>query len=830
MASSSLYRYQIQQSKNKINVVIRNYLKIAWRNLIKNKGITFINTAGLSLGICCFILIALFVTDEISYDRFHEKADQIYRINSDILFGGTQMNMAVSSDPMGATLKKDYPEVEEYTRIYASEGSRLIRKGTELIEEFSVAYVDSTFFNVFTFPALKGNPKTALQAPNTVVLSEKAAIKYFGNVDNAIGETLETNSNGKTLYKVMAVIEDMPKNSHFRLDFLFSMENVDYGFGNYLSHNFHTYVVLKEGTNYKEFNTHFREIVAKYLLPQVSQYMEVKTIEDIEAAGNKIEYSLIPLKDIHLHSSRSIELSANGSIKYVYIFSAVALFILLIACTNFMNLTTARSSGRAKEVGIRKVLGTEKKSLVLQFLSESTLIVVLAHSIAIIFVFLSLDWFNNISGKEISIKALLQPQFLVFLILLPFIVGPLAGIYPAFFLSKFQPITVLKGNLSKGGNKNNLRNFLVIFQFTTSIVLIIGTIVVYQQLKHIQTTDVGFDKDQVLIVDNANLSDETRKSLKSEIEQFPEVKSASFAGYIPVSKSARSDTTFSTEIVATTENGFNMQYWRTDYDYIKTMGMELIAGRNFSRSFGTDSTAIILNEKAVALTGFKDPIGKKLYKTTDTKEKIIYTIIGVVKNFNFESLRHDVGPLSLRLGDNNWRTAYRFNTSDVESSISKIRNKYETTSSELAFTYSFLDDSFLDMYQQEKRIGTIALIFTVLAVIIAALGLFGLATYIAEQRTKEIGIRKVLGASTAIIVKILSRDFIKLIVFAFCIATPIAWWFMSSWLRDFAFRIQLNWWVFALTGIITLLVAIITLSFQTIKAAIANPTKSLKTE
>ncbi|SEL49977.1 putative ABC transport system permease protein [Aquimarina amphilecti] len=810
--------------------MIRNYLKIAWRNLIKNKGITTINTIGLSLGIGCFILIALFVTDELSFDQFHKKADHIYRINSDILFGGTEIHMAVSSDPMGATLKKDYPEVEEYTRIYASEGSRLIRKGTELIEEFSVAYVDSTFFNVFTFPALKGNPKTALQDPNTIVISEKAAIKYFGSVDQAMGEILEVNSNGKTLFKVTAVIKDMPKNSHFHLDFLISMANVNYDFGNYLSHNFHTYIVLKEGTDYKEFTTNFKEVVAKYLLPQMSQYMEVKSMEDIEASGNKIEYSLVPLKDIHLHSSQSIELSANGSIKYVYIFSAVALFILLIACTNFMNLTTARSSGRAKEVGIRKVLGTEKKSLIFQFLSESTLVVVIAHSIAILFVFISLDWFNNIAGKEISIKALLQPQFLIFLILLPFVVGPLAGIYPAFFLSKFQPITVLKGNLAKGMNKNTLRNFLVIFQFTTSIVLIIGTIVVYQQLKHIQTTDVGFNKDQVLIVENSNLPDETRKSLKSEITQLTEIKSASFAGYIPVSKSARSDTTFSTEIVATAENGFNMQYWRADYEYIETMGMEIMAGRNFSRSFGTDSTAIILNEKAVALTGFKNPIGKKLYKSMENNEKTIYTIIGVVKNFNFESLRQDVGPLSLRLGDNSWRTAYRFNTTDVEGFISKIQKKYEAASPEISFTYSFLDDSFLNMYRQEKRIGTIALIFTVLAVIIAALGLFGLATYIAEQRTKEIGIRKVLGASTTIIVKILSKDFIKLIVFAFLIATPIAWWFMSSWLRDFAFRIQLNWWVFALTGIITLLIAVLTLSFQTIKAAITNPINSLKTE
>ena len=789
-----------------------------------------INTIGLSLGIACFILIALFVTDELSYDQHHQNANRIYRINSDILFGGTEMNMAVSPDPMGATLKKDYPEVEEYTRIYASEGSKLIRKGTELINETAVSYVDSTFFNVFTLPAIKGNTQTALQEPNTVVITEKAATKYFGSIDNAMGQFLETNDNDKTLYKVSAIIKNIPSNSHFHFDFFFSMANVNYDFGDYLSHNFHTYIVLKEGTDYKKFNKNFKEIIAKYSVPQIAQYTEIKTIEEIQASGNKLEYSLIPIRNIHLHSSRSVELSPNGSIQYVYIFSAVALFILLIACTNFMNLTTARSSGRAKEVGIRKVLGTEKKSLIFQFLTESTLIVLLSNSLAILLVFISLDWFNSIAGKEILPTALLRPEFLTFLILIPFIVGPLAGVYPAFFLSKFQPITVLKGNLPKGITKNTLRNFLVIFQFTTSIVLIIGTIVVYQQLNHIQNSDVGFNKDQILIVENSGLSLETRQSLKSEIEQLTEVKSASFAGYIPVSKSARSDTTFNTGSVSTADNGVNMQYWRADYEYIETLGMEIIAGRNFSRSFGTDSTAIIINEKAAELIGFKNPIGKKLYRTGDNNEKISYTIIGIVKNFNFESLRDNIGPLSLRLGNNSWRTAYRFNTTNIEGFIDVIRKKYESVSSEVSFSYSFLDDSFIDMYRQEKRIGTIALIFTVLAVIIAALGLFGLATYIAEQRTKEIGIRKVLGASTSIIIKILSKDFIKLIVFAFCIAAPIAWWFMSSWLRDFAFRIKLDWWVFALTGIITLLIAVITLSFQTIKAAITNPINSLKTE
>jgi len=810
--------------------MIRNYFKIAWRNLLKNKGFTAINIIGLSLGIGCFIMIAMFVVDELSYDNYHEKADRIYRINSDILFAGVTMNMAVSADPMGETLKNEYPEVEQYVRLYASQGSKLIKKGNESIDENAVVHVDSTFFDVFTLPAIVGDTKVALNKPNTVVITERVANRYFGSVENAMGKSIETNDNDQTLYKVMAVIENMPNNSHFKFDFFFSMDTVDYPFGRYLSHNFHTYVVLKEGTDYKEFNANFKDIIIKYVLPQASQFIKFKNIEEFETSGNKISYSLIPLTDIHLHSSRGVELNVNGNIQYVYIFSAAALFILLIACINFMNLTTARSSGRAKEVGIRKVLGTEKKSLIWQFLTESTLIAALALAIALFFVWFSLGWFNEISGKEIVITTLASPQFLIFILLLPIIVGTLAGIYPAFFLSSFQPITVLKGKLSSGHRKNTLRNFLVVFQFTASIILIVGTIVIYQQLNHIQTTQVGFNKDQVLVVSNSGIPSESRNTLKSEIEQLTEIKSTSFAGFLPVSSSSRSDTTFSTETVMTESNGFNMQYWRTDYEYVETMGMEIIEGRNFSRSFGSDSTAIVLNEAAVKLTGFEEPIGKKIYTTNWEGNAIGYTIIGVVKNFNYASLRDNIGALSFRLGNNNWETAYRFNTDDVDGLVNTIRQKYKSVAPGMPFNYEFLDDSFDTMYRQERRIGAVALIFAILAIIIACLGLFGLATYIAEQRTKEIGIRKVLGASISTIVKMLSIDFVKLVLLAFIIATPIAWWFMHNWLQDFAFRIHLSWWIFAVTGLISLVIALITLSFQAIKAAIANPVHSLKTE
>lgn len=810
--------------------MIRNYFKIAWRNLIKNKGFTAINIIGLSLGIGCFIMISMFVIDELSYDRYNEKAERIYRINSDLLFGGADMHMAVSADPMGEALKNDYPEVEQYVRLYASNGSKLIKKQSEYIDEKKVVHSDSTLFNVFTLPAILGNTKTALTEPNTVVITKSAAQRYFGSPENAMGQMLETDDNRNTLYKITAVIEDMPKNSHFRFDFFFSMANVDYDFGQFLSHNFHTYVVLKKGTDYKEFNKNFKDVIDKYILPQAAQFMQIKSLDEFEKAGNHIEYSLFPLTDIHLRSEQSIELSANGSIQYVYIFSAAALFILILACINFMNLTTARSSGRAKEVGIRKVLGTEKKSLIWQFLTESILISILALLLGLLFVRLSLSWFNDISGKEMLINSLLTPQFLMFIIILPFIIGTLAGIYPAFFMSSFKPITVLKGKLSTGHKKNTLRNFLVVFQFATSIILIIGTVVIYKQLQHIQTAKIGFNKDQVLIVNNSGLAMETRRSLKNEIEQLTDVKSASFAGFLPVADSSRSDTAFSNETVATTSNSFNMQYWRADYDYLKNMGMELIAGRNFSPAFGSDSTAMILNETAVKLSGFDNPIGKKLYRFNDNNERVEFTVIGVVKNFNYESLRKNVGSLSLILGDNSWETAIRFKSANVPQLVDIIRDKYNAAAPGMPFEYKFMDESFDIMYRQERRVGKVALTFTLLAIIIACLGLFGLATYIAEQRTKEIGIRRVLGASVTSIIKMLSSDFVKLVMLAFLIAAPIAWWFMNKWLQDFAFRIELSWWIFALTGIVALLIALITLSFQAIRAAVANPVDSLKTE
>ena len=810
--------------------MIRNYLKIAIRNLWKNKTFSFINIAGLAIGLTCFLLIALYVLDELCFDKYNANADRTYRINSDIRFGGADLHMPVTSDMMGQLLKKDYPQVEQYTRLYTFNGDKLIKKGNDYINEEHVGHADSTFFDVFTLPAIEGDTRTALNEPNTVVITESMAKKYFSSTQ-ALGKNLEVKDEKNPLYKVTAVIRDIPENSHFHFDFLFSMKNVDYNWGQLTSHNFYTYIRLKKGTDYKAFEKNFDQYIDKYVLPEAKQFMNINSMEEFKKAGNSLVYTLMPLTQIHLHSNRQFELSPGGNIQYVYIFSAVALFILIIACINFMNLTTARSANRAREVGIRKVLGTEKRQLVKQFLFESTTMVIVALLIAIPAVWLVLPLFNDMAAKKMTTGSLFTPYILPLLIALPFVVGLMAGSYPAFFLSAFRPIEVLKGKLKLGAKSGMLRSVLVVFQFWASIILIIGTVVVYRQLHYIQTKNLGFNKDQVLIVNGVGALNNNMVPFKNDVLQLPGVSSGTLSGYLPVSNSYRSDNTWSTEAVMTTKNGFDMQNWQIDYDYIKTMGMQIIKGRNFSREFGSDSNAIIINETTAKIIGYSDPIGKQLFKSVDQQGHIgAFSIIGVVKNFNFETLHHDVGPLAFLLGTGGGLASFKVGTGNINQTIAQIQSKWKSMAPGLPFSYRFLNESFDEMYRNEQRVGKIALVFSVLAIFIACLGLFGLATFIAEQRTKEIGIRKVLGASVQGIVQMLSKDFMKLVAISFVIAAPMAWYFMHKWLQDFAYRITISWWIFVAAGLAALLIALVTVSFQAIRAAITNPVKSLRTE
>ncbi|HEX6180729.1 MAG TPA: FtsX-like permease family protein, partial [Chitinophagaceae bacterium] len=655
------------------------------------------------------------------------------------------------------------------------------------------------------------------------------AKKYFGTAD-AVGKTIETNDNTSTVYKVTAVIKDIPTNSHFNFDFIFSMDNVEYDWNNYLSHNFFTYLLLKPGASYKVMEAKFPQYIDKYVLPQAGKVMEIKSMEDFEKGGNKLEYTLIPLEKIHLYSNRPFEMSPGGNIQYVYIFSAVALFILLIACINFMNLATARSANRAREVGIRKVLGTGKRQLIAQFLSESTFMTLLAMSIAVLIATLVLPLFNQMSSKSLTIQTLFSGEYLPILIALPVLVGLIAGSYPAFFLSAFQPIQVLKGKLNLGSKSGGLRSALVVIQFSISIVLMICTIVVFRQLNYIQTKNLGFNKDQVFIINDAYALDKNADAFKNDMLQVPGVRSGTFSGFLPVSSSSRNDRTFFMSAVPDAKNGLNMQIWRIDYDYFKTLGLEVAKGRSFSRDFGSDSTALIINETTAKLMGDPNPIGKKIYSLNDEQQVISYDIIGVVKNFHFETLRNNIGPLCFKLGRSTALLSFKVEAERIPHIVKQAESKWKAMAPGMPFNHRFLDDSFDDMYRVEQRVSNIALTFAILAIIVACLGLFGLASFISEQRTKEIGIRKVLGLSMEGIVKLLSKDFVKLVLIAFVIASPVAWYFMNRWLQDFAFRVDIAWWVFGLAGMLALAIALLTVSYQAIKAALTNPVKSLRAE
>ncbi|GAB3990923.1 ABC transporter permease [Spirosoma daeguense] len=808
--------------------MLTNYLKIAWRTLRKQQGFTFINIFGLAVGLACCMLIMLYVLDELSYDRYNDKADRIYRIHSEIRFGGNDMHFAISPDPMGPTLKKDYPQVEQFVRLH-QRGTWLVRRTGEPtnLREDNITFADSTLFDVFTLPLLSGDPKTALREPNSVVISESAAKRHFGS-QNPMGKTLVFDNN--RTFNVSGVMRDMPKNAHFQSNFFLSMLNDDYEWGQWLSHNHHTYILFRPGTDVQAFSKNFTTIIEKYVGPKILQFTG-SSMAKFRSAGNRLGYWFIPLTDIHLHSKQQIELAPNSDIQYVYIFSAVALFILLIAGINFTNLATARSANRAKEVGIRKVMGSERQQLIGQFMTESVLTTILAMLLAVLLVVFTLPGFNIVAAKELDISQLISPSYLPFLIALPVVVGLLAGIYPAFFLSSFRPIKVLKGRINVSFRNAGLRSGLVVFQFMMSVVLITGTIIVYRQISYIQTKNLGFNREQLITINDVNAIGKQTETFKQEVLRLPGVVNGSISGFLPT-PSDRTDGSFFTEGQSNLNQSVQMQAWGIDYDYIKTLGMQVIQGRNLSRDFGADSAGIILNETAVRILGFQNPIGKRIWRFDDAQLKIrrTYTIVGVVKNFHFESLRRNIGALAMILRPNSRAITFRLSSNNVPALVDQIKTKWQQIAPGQPFSYQFMDDSFDEMYRAEQRISTIALTFAALAILIACLGLFGLAAFMAEQRTKEIGVRKVLGASVGSIVTLLSKDFLKLVFIAIVIASPIAWYVMNQWLNDFAYKIDIEWWIFALAGLLAVGIALLTVSFQSVKAALTNPVKSLRSE
>ncbi len=805
--------------------MFKNYLKVALRNLWKNKAFSAINIIGLAAGLAVCLLIVLYVVDELSYDKYNKNADRIYRLDCDIYFNDTQAIFAVAPDPLAPTLKREYPVVEEMARVNFQKDV-LIKKDNQNVQDHNVGYADSTFFKVFTIPMIAGDPATALREPNSIVIDKTTAKKYFNSTD-VIGKILRVDNN--TDCKITGVIKDIPRQSHFHFHFIRPRGKDN---ESWLSNNTFNYILLKPGVSQAEMQKNVDATIDKYIGRDLEQQLH-SSLKDLVSKGNHFIYHMMPLTDIHLRSDKSYEMEANGDITYVYIFSVIAVFILIIACVNFMNLSTARSANRAKEVGIRKVAGSLRMHLITQFLTESVLLSFFSLLFAIGIATLLVPLFNQLAGKEMSVATLFSTWLFPVMIALVFLVGLLAGSYPAFYLSSFRPIEVLKGKIAKGFKSSWLRSGLVVFQFCISIALIIGTIIIYEQLDYIRSRKVGYNRDQVLVIHNAYYLDNQIHTFRNELINIPGVKNASISGDLPTNSGFDNEGWFR-DAGMDASRAVVLTNFFIDDDYIPTLGMEIKEGRNFSKDFPTDSLGVILNEAAVKVLGFKDPFKETLYRPNfydaGIHGSLAYHVVGVVKDFNFSSMHQSVGPLIIVRGDSWGAIAVRVDTKNISPIINAIKNRWAGMVPAQPFSYTFMDSDFDNIYIAEQRTGKLFITFAVFAILIGCLGLFGLVTYAAEQRIKEIGVRKVLGASVSSIVTMLSKDFAKLILIASLIAFPIAWWAMHKWLQSFAFRITISWWVFILAGAAALVIALLTVSVQAIRAAITNPVKSLRTE
>jgi len=822
--------------------MFRNYLKIAFRSLRKSKGFTALNIIGLAAGLGVCLLIVLYVTDELSYDRYNVNADRIYRVDEDNYINNTRFVAATTSKFFGPALVATYPKIQQMVR-FRNTGDLLVRKGNDHILDHHFTFADSTIFKVFTLPMIAGDPNTALNNPHSIVIDESAARRYFNSTD-VIGRTLEVGSDN-TLLKITGVIRDMPEQSQFHFSFIRPIrESWTFdtpGDNDWLSSNYYTYILVQPGTTRAEVQKDVDAVVNFHISRALKEMFRV-SVADLGKAGNHFRYPIIPLTDVHLHSNKSYELEANGNIQFVYIFSIIAVLILLIACVNFMNLSTARSANRAREVGIRKVSGSTKGHLIIQFLTESILLSLFSLILALGIAVLLLPVFNQLAGKSLHPDMLFSDRFLPILIGLVVLVGCLAGSYPAFYLSSFQPIHVLKGKMAAGFRSSWLRSSLVVFQFFISIGLIVSTLVIYRQLHYIRNKEVGFNREQVLVIHGTwSLGRDGMTNLRNNLLTLAGVTDATVTDDVPTAGTGqyRQPGWFRDASLDARKATF-MTTLRVDDHYIPTLGMQIVKGRNFDLSqFPTDSTAVVLNEAAVAMLGVKEPLNLIIYNradevkpnVTDHFKPLAFHVVGVVKDFNYNSMHDKIQPLIMVVNTFNWGSmAVRFHTSDVFSLVRQVESKFHAAKQGLPFNYTFMDNDFDKLYHAEQQTGQVFISFAVFAILIACLGLFGLVTYAAEQRTKEIGIRKVFGASVSGIVGLLSRDFTMLVGIAALIAFPVAWWAMYKWLDTFAYRTEISWWIFLVAGAVALAIALLTVSIQTIRAALANPIKSLRSE
>ena len=793
--------------------MLKNYFKIAFRNLWRHRVFSFINIMGLAVGMTACFLIFLYVRFELSYDSFHTKADRIYRVVCDLKTPTETINSSGPAYAVAPHIREAFPEIEASVRVdYAS---LLVRKGDIKFQEENTIFADFSFFHVFDFKLLKGNPQTALKEKFNIVLSETAAKKYFGHTDPLGQMVLLTDGNFNAT--ITGIMQDMPENSVIKADMLVSMATVSQQFNKgvddqWSNYGNRTYVLLKPGANTKALEAKFPAFLVQRNGDEMKQLQMYPTL------------LLESLRRVYLYSTR--DGNKTGNISNVYIFTIVAIFILVIACFNFINLTTARAAERAKEVGIRKVVGAGRPQLARQFIGESILLCIMAFLLAVLLAGLLLPLFNQLSGKIISPHIYSHPVYLLFLFVTAVAIGCLAGIYPALVLSSFQPITVLKGRFVTGTKGILLRKGLVVAQFTISIALIIATIIVYNQMHYMRSQDLGFNKEQKLIIDTHG--DAAKTVFKDAVAGLPNVLSTAAAGSVPGGNNPGAYSQI--ENAKGDMQIANLNLYFVDFDYIPQYKMKILAGRSFSRQFMTDTTqAMVINETAMKMFGYTKPeqaIGKK-FDQWGRKGMII----GVVKDFHFQSLQEAVQPMTMRIEPGGCDlVSINISTKNIPATIAAIESKWKVLIPHRPFSYYFLDDFFDKQYRSEDRFGRLFLNFAILAIFISCLGLLGLASYSTLQRTREIGIRKVMGASVSGIVNLLSRDFLLLVGAAFLLAAPIAGFGMHKWLQHFAYRVSVAWWAFLLAGILALLIAMFTVSFYAVKAAIANPVKSLRTE
>ena len=806
--------------------MLKNYIKIAWRNLTKYKFISFINLFGLTVGLTCCLLILAYIINELSYDRYTQ-SDNIYRIERTFLNPENKtLNLELSAvaPPFAPLLANDFKQIKKISQILQN-GPTPFKYEDKMFSETNSFYADENMLNLFDVKLIRGNADKVLDEPFSVMMTEEAAKKYFGN-DDPVNKVIRMNSQFDL--RVTGVFEKFPSNSHMHPEVVISlptlMDTAVYGRQNFIdnfgNNAFYTYLLLPD--NYD----------AKTLEAQLPAFQN-RHINDGDGKFKPSDWSVLTLRkitDIHLYSHKDDEAEENGDIKRVYVFSAVALFILLIACINYMNLSTARSVLRGKEIGIRKVVGARRKELIGQFLSESVLISWIAVIFAFVLTWLALPLLNKVSGQELDINILLGWEVILSLILVPFIVGFISGLYPAMFLSSFQPIKVLKGVMKAGNNNLSFRKVLVVVQFSISIILIICTAIVFQQLGYMQKKSLGFNKDQIVTLPyNGNLT-ENYASFKTTLLSNSNIKTIARSSRIPTgrlldamgSQINRGDSLAPTQV--------DIKFIVADEDYLDTYGVKVLAGRNFTDRYGLDTSAFLINESASKVLGLKSPeeaVGKQFEYGGRKGE-----LVGVYNDFHFESMHQRILPLVIfvpRNQNNYGRLSIKL-TGDVSAGLAHLQSTWEKFLPEIPFEYNFLDERFARLYESEERQKSIFTIFALIAILIACLGLFGLSAFAISQRVKEIGIRKVLGADVSSIVTLLSKDFLKLVIIAAIIAFPVAWYAMSKWLEDFAYRITIPIWVFVFAGVIAAIVAFVTISLQAVKAATANPVKNLRTE